>query len=100
MFPSTKPDLHFDENGICGACSYTDYYENQIDGRKRKRFFSFMFEKKSRNKNSNYYDLIYLWLKWGRTARINQICLQNWGLNPLLVSFEPSWPTEIGRNYR
>ena len=31
LFPSTKPDLHFDEKGVCEACNYTDYYENQIN---------------------------------------------------------------------
>ena len=25
--PNTKPDLHFDNNGICGACKYQDYYD-------------------------------------------------------------------------
>ena len=30
-FPNTKPSLHFDENKVCFACKYTDYYENEIN---------------------------------------------------------------------
>ena len=26
LFPSTKPDLHFDGKGICMACIHVDYY--------------------------------------------------------------------------
>ena len=36
LFPSTKPDLHFDDDGTCGACKYTKYYNN-IDWEKRKK---------------------------------------------------------------
>ena len=52
LFPSTKPDLHFDENGICGACNYTYYYENEIDwDSKKKQFQNLCSEIKSKNKN-------------------------------------------------
>ena len=38
LFPSTKPDLHFDEKGICMTCKYVDYYK-KIDWQKREKEF-------------------------------------------------------------
>ena len=38
LFPSTKPDLHFDEKGVCMACKYVKHYKS-IDWKKRKEDF-------------------------------------------------------------
>ena len=98
LFPSTKPDLHFDEKGICGACNYTDYYENQIDWKaKEKEFLTLCSEIKSKNINSNYYDCIIAVSGGKDSTYQTYLATKIGGLNPLLVSFEPSWPTEIGK---
>jgi N-acetyl sugar amidotransferase len=98
LFPSTKPDLHFDDKGICGACNYTDYYENQIDWKaKEKEFLTLCSEIKSRNINSNYYDCIIAVSGGKDSTYQTYLATKIGGLNPLLVSFEPSWPTEIGK---
>jgi N-acetyl sugar amidotransferase len=96
LFPNTKPDIHFNENGICGACSYTDYYENEIDwGGKEKEFIQLCEEIKSKNKN-NHYDCVIA-VSGGKDSTYQTYLATNIGkLNPLLVSFEPSHPTEIG----
>ena len=39
LLPSTKPDLHFDEKGVCGACQYQKFY-NPIDVPKGVTFLS------------------------------------------------------------
>ena len=44
LFPSTKPDLHFDEKGICMACKYVDYYK-KIDCQKREKEFFELIDK-------------------------------------------------------
>ena len=41
LFPETKPDLFFDENGICSACNSAQEKYNGIDWDQRK----FEFEK-------------------------------------------------------
>ena len=30
LFPSTKPELHFDEKGVCMACKFTTYYQSTV----------------------------------------------------------------------
>jgi hypothetical protein len=37
--PSTKPDLHFDENGICDACRSQISKNTEIDWKKGNRIF-------------------------------------------------------------
>ena len=44
LFPSTKPDLHFDEKIICMACKYVDYYK-KIDWQKREKEFFKLIDK-------------------------------------------------------
>ena len=43
LYPSTKPDLQFDKNGICGACRFREY-EMTIDWEKREQEFYQMIE--------------------------------------------------------
>lgn len=97
LFPSTKPDLHFDEKGVCGACTYTDYYENKIDWKsKKKEFLNLCSEIKSRKDRKNYYDCIIAVSGGKDSTYQTYLATKIGGLNPLLVSFEPSMPTDIG----
>lgn len=97
LFPSTKPDLHFDDKGICGACNYTDYYENEIDWKqKENEFLELCSEIKSKKNNLDYYDCIIAVSGGKDSTYQTYLATKIGGLNPLLVSFEPSWPTKVG----
>lgn len=97
LYPSTKPDLHFDENGICTACDYTYYYEKEINWKKKeKEFLALCKEIKSSKKKSNYDCVIAV--SGGKDSTYQTyLATEVGGLNPLLLSFEPSCPTDIGR---
>jgi N-acetyl sugar amidotransferase len=95
LFPSTKPDLHFNENGVCMACKYTDYYKN-IDWDKRKQeFFELVDKFKSKNDNSNYDCTIAV--SGGKDSTYQTHLIKEAGLKPLLLNFEPSYPTKVGK---
>jgi len=96
LFPSTKPDLYFDEKGICGACNFTNYYENEINwNKKRDEFVKLCDEIKFSNKN-NEYDCIIA-VSGGKDSTYQTYLAKEIGkLNPLLLSFEPSRQTEVG----
>ncbi len=96
LFPSTKPDLHFNEKGVCGACTYTEYYEKEIDWKsKEKEFIKLCEEIKLSNKH-NEYDCIIA-VSGGKDSTYQTYLAKEVGkLNPLLLSFEPSRQTEIG----
>ena len=64
LLPNTKPDLHFDEKGICMACKYNEYYKS-IDWDKRKILIFDLIEKwKKKERNSPYKILLTKCSKW------------------------------------
>ena len=95
LFPSTKPDLHFNSEGICMACKYTVYY-NDIDWEKRKKDFFDLMEKYKQTKNDDYYDCVIA-VSGGKDSTYQTHLIKEAGLKPLLLNFEPSCPTEIGK---
>jgi N-acetyl sugar amidotransferase len=93
--PSTKPDLHFDKNGVCFACLFREH-EKTIDWEAREQEFYEMMEAVRPKDHSNY-DCI-IGVSGGKDSTYQLYLIKEIaGLNPLLVSFEPSYPTEIGK---
>ena len=39
LFPETKPDLHFDENGTCSACISSFQKDDGTDWKKQEKSF-------------------------------------------------------------
>jgi len=99
LFPNTKPDLHFDQKGICGACNYTSYYENEINWKQKEEEFAILCQDIKSNSNnqakSNYYDCVIA-VSGGKDSSYQVYLAKKFGLNPLLFSFEPSYQTEVG----
>ncbi len=54
LFPDTKPELEFNENGICSACISSQKKE-KIDWSSRKNELSDILKKYKINDGSNYY---------------------------------------------
>jgi len=97
LFPSTKPELHFDEKGICMACKYTEYYKS-IDWDKRKKLFFDLIEKWKKNGSNHNYDCTIA-VSGGKDSTYQTYLITKiLGLKPLLLNFEPSYPTEIGKD--
>lgn len=95
LFPSTKPDLQFDENGVCAACINAEKKDN-IDWKARKNQLIEILEK-NRSKDGSRYDCI-IPVSGGKDSHYQTHVIKNeFGLNPLLVSFHPRDFTETGR---
>jgi len=95
LFPDTKPELDFDENGVCDACRSAEQKE-KIDWDKRKNDLREILEK-YRSKNGSKYDCI-IPVSGGKDSHYQAHIIKNeFGLNPLLVSFHPRDFTELGR---
>lgn len=93
VMPSTKPDLNFDETGICDACnSQVDKNEN-IDWKKREKEFLTLIEKYKTNSD---YDCV-IGVSGGKDSTYQVLKILELGLNPLCVCFEPTIPTKIGK---
>lgn len=95
LFPDTKPDLNFDEKGVCDACR-SAVQKEKINWEERKEQLSQIL-KKYRSKNGRNYDCI-IPVSGGKDSHYQTYVIKNeFELNPLLVSFHPRDFTEIGR---
>ena len=95
VMPNTKPDLHFDEDGICDACQSQKDKNSSIDWELREKEFLALVEQ-YKNKNNSDYDCI-IGVSGGKDSTYQVIKVLELGLNPLCICFEPTIPTEIGR---
>ncbi len=95
VMPETKPDLFFDEKGVCDAC-HSAQLKAKINWRDREKEFEKLVEK-FRSKSGNNYDCV-IPVSGGKDSHYQTyVCKVKYGLNPLLVSFEPTLPTKLGK---
>jgi len=95
LFPDSKPQLKFDENGICDACLYSEK-KITIDWNQRKQELKNILEK-YKNKNGNNYDCL-IPVSGGKDSTYQTYVIKKeFGLNPLVVNFHPREQTELGK---
>jgi N-acetyl sugar amidotransferase len=95
LLPSTKPDLRFDDNGVCSAC--TAYAKREeVDWDARKKQFEVIVSK-FRSKSSSKWDCI-IPVSGGKDSTIQVLKILEFGLNPLCVTATTCDLSEIGRD--
>ena len=94
IMPATKPDLHFNEDGVCSACQNFEA-RSEIDWQKRKRALVSILEQ-YRVKNGSNYDCIVP-VSGGKDSHFQVIKLLELGFNPLCVTATTDSLSEIGR---
>src|SRR3990167_6768372 len=94
LYPETKPDLWFNDLGVCSAClNYQD--RSKIDWIARKREFLNILEK-YRNRNVSSYDCI-IPVSGGKDSTYQVLRILELGLNPLCVTAETDSMSDLGR---
>lgn len=93
VMPNTKPDLHFDEHGVCDACRTQSDKNDAIDWQQREKEFLSLVDKHKANSD---YDCI-IGVSGGKDSTFQVLKVLEMELNPLCICFEPTIPTEIGR---
>jgi len=97
LFPETKPDLSFNDEGICSACEAAEMKSNGINWKlKEKEFFEIINYYKKAEDEIGYDCLIPV--SGGKDSTyqayfMKEVC----GMNPLCVCFETTSITEIGQ---
>jgi len=95
LYPSTKPQLQFDERGICSACN-NQKLKNEVNWVKKKEDLLLILEK-YKSKDGSKYDCI-IPVSGGKDSTFQTYTIkETFGLNPLAVNFHPHDQTEIGR---
>ncbi|CDT77685.1 Flagellin modification protein, PseA [Vibrio coralliirubri] len=94
MYPETKPDLWFNEEGKCSACINFEE-RTEIDWEERKSEFEAITNKYKSIDGSNYDCIIPV--SGGKDSTYQVIRVLQAGLNPLCVTAETDSLSEIGR---
>ena len=95
LYPSTKPQLQFDERGICSACNNYKL-KDEVDWGKKKVDLLHILDK-YKSKDGSKYDCI-IPVSGGKDSTFQTYTIkETFGLNPLAVNFHTHDQTEIGR---
>lgn len=97
LFPESKPDLLFNEEGICSACVAAEEKDNDIDWKQREKEFFSIIDKYKKAPGEIGYDCL-IPVSGGKDSTyqayfMKVVC----GLNPLCVCFETTNLTELGQ---
>ncbi|MEZ4792888.1 MAG: N-acetyl sugar amidotransferase [Gelidibacter sp.] len=97
LFPETKPDLYFNDEGVCSACIAAESKFESIDWEQREKDFHTIIDKFKLKENEVGYDCL-IPVSGGKDSTyqayfMKEVC----GMNPLCVCFETTKVTELGR---
>src|SRR5262249_37203237 len=93
LYPDTKPDLLFDEHGVCGACNNFSA-RVEVDWDERRREF-LEIAQVFRSADGTNYDCIVP-VSGGKDSTYQVLRLLECGLNPLCVTAMTDQLSEIG----
>ena len=94
---SARPRISFDKNGICNGCNYLEARKKENFSFKKKELKTICDTYRSR---SGYYDCIVPWSGGKDSSYVAHRLKFEFNMNPLLVTFSPLIPTEVGRKNR
>ena len=95
LFPETKPDLYFNEDGICTACQASLEKDVDIDWDAREKAFREIISHYKKKDNEIGYDCVVP-VSGGKDSTYQCYTAKKYGLNPLAVCFETTNITELG----
>ena len=93
LTPTTRPRVEFNES-ICNACLFAEK-KNKIDWSTRKKELQQILQKYKSNKG--VWDCVVPYSGGKDSATIAHKLKFDYGMNPLLVTFSPLIPNEIGK---
>jgi len=90
-----RPRISFDEWGVCSACNFAEYKQTHIDWDKREKELQDLCDRNRKSDGS--YDVLVP-VSGGKDGGFVAHMLKNeYGMNPLTVTWSPSLYTDIGR---
>ncbi len=97
VFPESKPDLFFDEQGVCSACIGAAKKAGEIDWEQRRKDFFSIVEHYRKPEGQPGWDCLVP-VSGGKDSTYQAWFLKNeCGMNPLCVCFETTNITELGQ---
>ncbi|QHT72097.1 N-acetyl sugar amidotransferase [Rhodocytophaga rosea] len=97
LFPETKPDLFFDDRGVCSACIAGEQKFKDINWKQRENDFYEIINYYKKKPHETGYDCIVP-VSGGKDSTYQAYFMKHvCGLNPLCVCFETTAVTELGQ---
>lgn len=96
LFPETKPDLFFNDRGVCTACQAASEKKDIIDWKAKEQEFVNIINEFKKKDNEIGYDCL-IPVSGGKDSTYQCYMAKKYGLNPLAVCFETTYVTELGR---
>lgn len=97
LFPETKPDLFFDEQGVCSACQASEQKDKNINWDQRKKDFESIVAHYRKKPGEAGYDCL-IPVSGGKDSTYQVYFMKEvYGFNPLCVCFETTNLTELGQ---
>lgn len=93
--PHTKPDLFFDEEGICSACKFYEE-RKEINWETRRQALEEIFAKYRRKDGENWDCIVPV--SGGKDSTFQVLKVLEFGMNPLCVTSTTCNLSKIGRN--
>ncbi|MBN2459959.1 N-acetyl sugar amidotransferase [Candidatus Woesearchaeota archaeon] len=98
LMPSSRPRIVFDNEGVCNACKHAENKYEKINWDTRREEFLKLIEPYRRK--DGYWDCVVPWSGGKDSSAIAYRLKFEFGMHPLLVTFSPQLPTEIGNHNR
>ena len=98
LMPNTRPRIGFDEDGVCNACRHAQDKWNNVDWKARREEFIRLIEPHKSKHGS--WDCVVPWSGGKDSSAIACKLKFEFGMNPLLVTFSPQVPNELGNHNR
>jgi len=98
LMPNSRPRIVFDDNGVCNACLYAERKHQEINWEERKQEFLQTLDR-FRSKNGTW-DCVVPWSGGKDSSSIAWKLKYEFNMNPLLVTFSPMMPNEVGNRNR
>jgi N-acetyl sugar amidotransferase len=97
LFPETKPDLFFNEEGVCSACVSVARKDTTIDWEQRKKDLHSIIDHYKKKDGEIGYDCL-IPVSGGKDSTFQAYYMKVvCGLNPLCICFETTAVTELGQ---
>jgi len=89
-----RPRITFDEQGVCSACNFAKFKQNEINWTEREKELMTLLDK--HRKSDGSYDVIVPSSGGKDSAYIAHELKHKYGMNPLTCTWSPHLYTEIG----
>lgn len=97
LMPSSRPRISFDSERVCNACRHAEAKRSIDWGARRDEFERLLDAHRSRNGG---WDCVVPWSGGKDSSTIAYRLKFEFGMNPLLVTFSPLIPNEVGQHNR